>query len=712
MAKKRKSTATQEAISASEPKIQQFRQWSGVNVKEHPPLWQPQNEDNRPNQTDAAFNYLVVQDNVFTTSSKTLECRDDTVTVHHAPDDTKMTDVACLWRSRMFVAMEDGTIRYFDLGDDVDGAWVNVPFTDPDGGEVGRWASINYYADTLICFTEQSEIFISSNGIESVGTDGIKSYPRIADPTDAPKLEAKGKLEEQESGTGTSRVQICYTYTNVFGNTLASDWATIWVSAGPVEWSSAQYLKISGTAPTGKFITGVDIYEADEDNSDAIFAGHVDLDDGGDWSFNWLGALMDTSVWTNVALSIPTENSTKGVNAKYMEHHDGRLYFWGGDQEYRLWIGGNAGAELSVARGLGGAWVDIEPGTGTVVHGTAKYKTSSGSTIVTVMCGNVNTNQIKRYNLVETNVSLTNELTTKGYMYEEVSNVIGCNSRWGYGVFEDGLYALNRYGLGVTTMAMEYSSQMRVNWVSDVVQPVFTSVLSHRLNNSRMVYIDGVAHIIFAEEDDDSPYLATVVLCYDLTQKAWYTYSVPEARHLLHAMPIDYEGEWEGLGLVCEDTVYMIPTTGPREHTAPNYVSYVETGELAIRTPPHQTHYIAQLQLKFDWFVGECDVDVYGMDYYGRAVHANKHIKRDTCVRDLSEFIRLDWYLVTYHVIIRGKAKYRLSQILAKVWSQPYRINLPYGYDDLNEYVEAHGRHGTENHYIDSYNNLERVILT
>lgn len=706
MAKRRKSTATQEAISASEPKAQQFKSWQGINIKEHPPLWHPQTETMQPNQTDVLPSYLVVQDNVFTTSSKTLECRDDTVTIHNAPADTKLTGVACLWKDRLFCAMADGSIRYCDLGDDPDKAWVNVPIHDPDGGVRGKWASVNYYATQLICFTDNSEIFVGD--LSTAGTVGISSYPYIADPKTPPTLTPKGTLTTGE----VSRVQVCYTYTNIFGNTLASDWATISLSSGPVEWSSAKYLQISGSAPTGLYITGVDIYEADEDNTDAIFIGHVDLRDGGSWTYNWLGALMDTSVWTNVALSIPTENSTKGVNAKYMEHHDGRLYFWGGDEEYRLWIGGNAGSELSVARGLGGAWVDIEPGTGTVVHGTAKYKTSSGSTIVTIMCGNDNTNQVKRYNLVETNVSLTNELSSKGYMYEEVSNVIGCNSRWGYGVFEDGLYAVSRYGLGVTTMAMEYSSQMRVQYVSDMVQPVFTSVIGNRLNNSRMVYIDGVAYIVFADETKDSPYLSTVIMCYDLAQKAWFTYSVPEAKHLLHALAIDSDDHWEGLGLVCEDAVYMIPTTGEREHTAPNYVSFLETGELALRTPPHQTQYIAQLQFRFDWFVGECDIDVTGIDYYGRVCHVRKHVKKDTCVRNLDVFARLDWYLVTYHVTIKGKARYRLSQVLAKVWQQSYKINLPYGFDDLNEYTDAHGNHGTDNHYIESYNNLERVILT
>ena len=447
-----------------------------------------------------------------------------------------------------------------------------------------------------------------------------------------------------------------------------------------------------------------------DDSTEFAFAGHVNLEDGGSWAYNWLGALADTSQWSNVSLEIPTENTTKGVNARHMTHIDGRLYFWGGDLEYRLWIGGNPGNELSVARGVGGAFVDIEPGTGTSVECVLKHKTYSASSIITVLCGNPNTEQVKRFNLLETNVTVTNELTSKGYMTEEVSNVVGCNSRWGAGVFEDGLYAVNRYGLALTTHAMEYNNQLKVGWVSDQIKPIFTDRLGKRLNNARLVYVDGIVHLVLGEEDSDN--LDPVIFCYDIGAKAWWTYTYGTKEKILHVMAIDSQEFEEGCGVITPTRFALIPTTGPKLDTPPNFgTCYLETGELSVRLPPNESVWLEQIELDFDYFVGDIEIVVTGVDYYGRRFEVSKLVSYDTMVTNLQTWIRIGMIIRTYHIRIKGPARFRLFQILQKTYVQSSKINLVYGWDAVSEVRNHYDETGLDRHYLDSYNNLYHALV-
>lgn len=708
---KKKSTATQKAMTSSEPRITSLRQWAGINVLEKYPKWNPlATAFGEANQADLQDNFLMIQNNLACTVSKAIETRDDDILIATAPNGTEFTGVACLQRDNLICAFADGTIRVHVLNDPVD-SWTQVPVTDQDGEEDSSktWTEIGYYADTLICLSDEAECFIGSLG--GMTTDGVKSYPLISDPDTAPTMTNKGDLADGD----VSRVQVCYVYTNVFGSTLTSPVATKYVSASPVEWSAAQYMQVSGTAPTGKFITGVDIYFTMDDSTEFAFAGHVTLTDGGAWSYNWLGALADTSQWTNVSLEVPTENTTKGVNARHLTHIDGRLYFWGGDLEYRLWIGGNPGNELSVARGVGGAFVDIEPGTGTSVECVLKHKTYSASSIITVLCGNPNTEQIKRFNLLETNVTVTNELTSKGYMTEEVSNVVGCNSRWGAGVFEDGLYAVNRYGLALTTHAMEYNNQLRVGWVSDQIKPIFTDRLGKRLNNARLVYVDGIIHLVLGQEDND--WLDPVIFCYDIGAKAWWTYtygtdSTYPTEKILHVMAIDSQDFDEGCGVITPDRFALIPTTGPKLDTKPNFGDvYIETGELALRQPPNETIWLEQLEFDFDYFVGDCTITVTGVDYYGRRFEVTKDVSYETMVTNLQVWLRLGFLIRTYHLSIKGPARFRMYQILQKTYSQSAKINLVYGMDSYSEVRNHYDETGLDHHEVESYNNLVKALV-
>lgn len=703
---KKKSTATQKAMTSSEPRVTSLRQWAGINIIEKYPNWNPlETQFAQSNQVDLADNFLVVQNNLACAVSKAIETRDDDVLIATAPKGVEFTGVACLQKNNLICAFSDGSIRVHVLGDDV-ASWSNIPISDPDGSKRSavQWTEIDYYADTLICLSDEAECFIGSLG--SMTTDGVRSYPLVPDPTVAPTMTNKGELTDGD----VSRIQVCYVYTNVFGSTVASPVSTKYVSASPVEWSASQYMQVSGTAPKGYSITGVDVYFTMDDSTEFAFAGHVTLTDGGAWSYNWLGALADTSQWTNVSLEVPTENTTKGVNARHMTHIDGRLYFWGGDLEYRLWIGGNPGNELSVARGVGGAFVDIEPGTGTSVECVLKHKTYSASSIITILCGNPNTEQIKRFNLLETNVTVTNELTSKGYMTEEVSNVVGCNSRWGAGVFEDGLYAVNRYGLALTTHAMEYNNQLRVGWVSDQIKPIFTDRLGKRINNARLVYVDGIIHLVLGQEESDN--LDPVIFCYDIGAKAWWTYTYGTDEKILHVMSIDSQEFDEGCGIITPTRFALIPTTGPKLHTPPNFGDcYIETGELSVRQPPNEMMWLEQLEFDFDYFVGECDIKVTGVDYYGRRFEIEKSVTYDDMVTNLQVWMRIGMLVRTYHLSIKGPARFRLYQILQKIYSQSSKINLVYGLDAYSEVRNHYDETGLDHHEIDSYNNLVHVLV-
>lgn len=708
MAKKNSTkTATKEALQASEPKIQNFKQWSGMNIKEASPSWTPESEQD---QTDLAMNYFLVQNNAdMTLPQKGVATRADAEIIASVPEDgIEFEGVTCLWGDILYCVFSDNTLRYHKLGNPPD-LWAKVRLVDPDGDH-GRITNVEHFQSTLIVFTANSEIFTGyRKSVNGYVVDEVSSAAFIDTPTDACSVECMGGLSEGD----VTRIAVQYTYTNRFGQTLPSPVKTIYVDASPVEWSSARYLKISGVAPTGKGITGIDIYYALDDNSDAVFGGHVTLSDGGSWSYNWLGAMADTSIWTSVPLTVPTENTTKGVHAQYCADHDGRLYFWGdSDNPSRLYIGGNAGSELSVSRGLGGAFIDIDPDGDMVVHGTAKFKTYNGASIVTVMCGNPNTGDVKRFNLLETSITLTNEITSKGYMSEEVSNVIGCNSRWGYGVFADGLYSVSRYGLAVTTQVMESNNQLKAQYVSDPVKPIFTESMGNQLTNCRMVFIDGVIYIVLGMEDGGDDSLDEVVLCYDVDGKAWWTYTVPEIDGgLLHAFSIDSQDHWEGLGLIARKHVAMIPTTGDGGMSAPRFPVLLETGELTTRQPISATHYLCQLELRFDFFCGDATITVQGIDYYGRSFKAVKNVHEDA-VLDFPVWIRVDKLVETYNVRIEGKARFRMTHILAKVYQQSSKVNLVYGFDDRVSYRSRRGKEVHDHHCLKSYNNLRDAIVT
>lgn len=757
-----------------------------MNIKNAPNGWQPRTEGgHNHNQQDLKPTFFMIQNNMETADNLTVETRPDSIVMCQAPmlDGLKLpfTGVACLYRHFLLCACRGN--------DDTDSIWwcdirFGTPWnrvalndaeesSDPIGYTV---TEIGYYEKKVIVLTRhrnqsnewESEIFTGDiyhdeeTDFFSIGTDtGVNQYVRSAHYIDDPiypltltpqgmKWNTTGEPEQDGDRTinMTTRISIYYTYTNEFGSTKAGKVnghtlvATVWTELNPVAWSSAKYLEIRGEVPSGdmaKGVTGIDLFCTLDNNVEEIFIGHVDLSGRSGatpWTYNWLGALTDTSQWTTSQLKLPGENTTKGVAAQHFACHDSRLYFWGDpSRPYTLYIGGNPGSELSIARGLGGAWVDIEPGTGYEVKGTAKWKTVSGANIVTIMCGNKNTNKVKRFNLVETNIVMTNEVQSKGYMYEEVSNVVGCNSRWGYGVFGDGLYSIGRYGLMLTTMAMEYNSQMRAQSVSEAIEPIFTEQRGKHLSNARMICINDIIYIALADPDIDyntsemGSDLAQIIFCYDLNLKAWYTMSHDEVvggnsqiERIKHIMAIDSQDFEEGLGVITENKIILYPTAGKPEGldvmgstSAPIFDVVLESGELPSKTPKQEMYYIEQLELRFDYFAGDGKCYIEGVDYYGRPFKVEKILNKKgigRMMRDYTEWIRIGRYVESYRVRIEGQMRCRLVSMNAKAYTVSKRVGLPYGYDASSSHVRRSGQEVFDHHYVKDYNSLRRALVT
>ncbi len=705
-------TATKEALQASEPKLQVFNKWQGVSILGRPADWVPTDLDGAQ-ETDLAFSFNHIQNNLLSTGPNgTMETRPQTREIALVPAGLEFTGVVCVWGSRIYAAMTGGNehyLKYHDLAWPAE-QWSDVQMIDPDdpsGVNHNPITEVGWFSTKLVVLTQDSsgkgEIFVGERE-----DDKVSSALHIPEPTQEANLSVQAQLAE---GTVT-RIQVQYVYTNQFGSTLPSPISVINVDRSPVEFSSIAYLKIDGTCPMNYGITGVDIYCTLDENVDAIFIGHVNITNNQtSWVYNWLGALADTTVWTSVSLQVPTENNTKGVDARYFNHHDGRLFFWGGSEPYRLWIGGNPGNELSVARGIGGAFVDIEPGTGQWVSGTEKFKTYNGATIITVMCGHTNTSMVTRYNLLENNITVTNELQAKGYLYEKVNNVIGCNSRWGFGVFEDGLYSIGRYGLALTTQAMESSNQLRIQYVSEQIEGVFQDRIGNILDDARLVYIDGVCYMVFSNPDTLAPYLDNVVLCYDIALKAWYTITYPTDAHILHVFNIDSHDYEEGLGIITPSTIFRMQTTTPPDTEKPNFDVFIQSGEIGVRQPLQETCYLCQVELYFDYFIGDLDVYIRGTDYYGRDITVHKIISWDTMQRDHREWIRVNMLMENYNIQVKGPARFRLTHFISKVYTQSKKIALPYGWDSHSYYTDRRGD-VDDHHYLRDYNNLRNAIVT
>lgn len=703
----------------SEPRIQVFRDFNGlsfehagdIDVREGP-----------ENQTDLQMNYMFLQNNVSVASNKTLETRDEIVELFKAPSGVRFTGPVKLIGSKLYAAKSDGNIGVADLGNasSVPAMTSNVTLVNNTGSE-HTWTSLNYYDNKLIAMTSQNEIWTADM---SAYTAGVLSNAReVPNPTTqfaiggstGNRLNPKGSLRINASMTDAYpfRIEIAHTYVNKFGPTEASP-NTVFYANHPVsEWHAGCYLQINGTIPQGYGIKAIELYYASDNAMDMLFLGRRDVAASATaWSYNWYGYIDATSMWPMANLIVPTENYTKGVHASRVKDIDGRLYFYGdSSNKQRLYIGGNPGNLLSISPGTGGGFVDVEPGTGQAVRHVCKYKTQSGNSIVTMLCASPNTRKDQRYNLVENSISLSNEQSMKSWQAEQVAGAVGCKSYDGAVVCEDGLYSISRYGLTLTTMTMEYNSQIRTNYVSDAIKPVFTDAVDteSRLINAMLLELDGIIYMALGIDSDEEGRLDNVLFCYDIDLKAWWTYTLDVDLPILNLFHVDWQGEREGIGIVTRSGIYLMPTTvGDSGESAPKHTFVIESAQLSTQMPQQGWQYLSQLEFHFDHFVGTATIHVKAIDMFGRKLDIKKVVSEDEELFDHVVRMRIDQRLMSYTISITGKARFRMTHFLARVYTISNKLGQVWGFDDSISHRSAGSVHPT----FKCYNDVRRAIFT
>ena len=598
----------------------------------------------------------------------------------------------------------------------VGGAW-NVDFF--EAKDNNTWTHLGYADDQLVGMTANQQIWTGT-----VDSNVISNAMVIPDPDTPDDQIAFADLKKVGSGVSISsskddpdfphRLSICYTLINKYGPTKPSMFTTFYANKSLVEWTSSNYIQINGFAPNGKGVLAVELYYTDGDAQEPAFLGRVNVPDIPEseelsgkkkWSFNWTGYHVDTASWIVSNLSIPRSNYTGGVPSSKMAAIDGRLYFWGNPQyPYRIWVGGNPGNRFSVAPGTGGGFVDAGPGIGTVIKDVLKFKTQQGASIVTTVTDNQNSSREARFNLVESTISLSNEQSVSGLLAEQVAGAVGCKSEHGAIAAGDGLYTVSRYGLAITTLTMEYNSQLQVMYVSDPIEPVFLKLSGEQLKSSVLHEINGILYMTFGKLDET---LDNVIFCYDIGLKAWWTYTIEINEPILNMISIDYEGAKEGLGIVTASGVYLLPTTqGNPPRVMPDHSVLIESGELSTVQPLQAVHHLTQLEFRFDYFIGEIDIIVKMVDQFGRIVTTRKRVRHDELQHQLAEHIRIDQVVESYSITIVGKANFRMTHFIANLYPKPARVGIVNGFNSS----QGHGTSGVIRRTFNSYNDLRNTI--
>lgn len=717
----------------SEPRQQVFKEFNGCNFQLSPRDFTLGKEVDQE-QADLQMNYVVIQHNAGVTDNKTIETRNNIVKLFEPPNDQlSFTNASILVRDFLYIGMSDGSLyRYKITGEE---SPYEVELTDNAmHGAVGHtWSSFEYIDGKLIGMTVEGWIWIGNEDpLSKMRIDSMENSARIDDPDPPyidpdetipidptpglPRNNVRGmgvlSLSATETDNTPFRVGIAWSYVNKFGPTRCSDQSTFYASAPVDEWHSGQYTRVTGMLDPDDNIEAVEIYYTVGNASVLQFAGRVDIDnDDVDelgrvvWSYDWMGYLDSTSMWPMANLIAPTENMTDGVHATHIKAIDGRLYFWGGDNPYRLWIGGNPGNLLSTSPGTGGGFVDVEPDTGQEIRVVTKYKTQSGASIVTILTDSPNSSKEQRFNLVENSITISNEQNMKSWQAEQVAGSVGCKSFKGGLACEDGLYSISRYGLALTTMTMEYNSQIRTNYVSAPVKPVFTDLNGIQMKNSILLERDGIMYLAFGEDEDS---LDELLFCYDIDLKAWWTVSIDVDGPIIDLLHIDYESAREGIGIVTYDAVYMLPLTHDDDPVdEADFPVVLQTGELATTQPQQNWVYLSQLEFRFDYFLGYVDVDVTGIDQFGRRVETHKRFSHDETQYDLAEYMRVDLRLQSYQIRITGQARFRLTHFIAKVYVMSAKQGLVWGFDDSQSFRSDGDIHPT----FRDYNDIRQAII-
>ena len=716
----------------SEPKLQVFKDFSGVNFEQSMQIVDEFSHVDRPHdgpsdQTDLQMNYLFLQNNVATTGNKTLETRDDIVTLFSAAQGSSFTGPAKLIGSELYVAGKvNGTDAIMHKSLTSHGVMSETINVNDHTGSGYEWTSLDYYDDKLIALTEQNEMWTAPISRQTYRPTGsISNVTPIPNPTTdfTGHLTPQGDLQISTTMTQDCpyRIAIAHTWVNKYGPTAISPNTVFYANYPVSEWHVGRFLRIDYTLPNQEYgVIAVELYYTTDNAMSMIFFGRVDTrPDQRQWSYDWYGYVDATSMWPIANLIAPTENYTSGVPASRICNIDGRLYFWG-DREnpQRLYIGGNPGNLLSVSPGTGGGFVDVEPGTNQAIRYVCKYKTQSGNSIVTMLCDSPNSYKEQRFNLVENTVSLSNEQNMKSWQAEQVAGAIGCKSYDGALVCEDGLYSVSRYGLALTTMTMEYNSQIRTNYVSDAIKPIFVDATSinERLSSSILLERDGVIYMALGKlttvidlETGEKGGFDNVLFCYDIDNKAWWTYTLDVDSTILNLFHVDWDGDREGIGIVTSNRIYMLPLTVRDDvDTMTNHSFLIETAQLSTQMPKQGWQYLSQLEFHFDYFVGEATIEVRMIDMFGRDIKVRKTISESEAQYDLMVHMRIDQRVMSYVITMTGEARFRMTHFIARVYTMSNKVSQVWGFDDSISHRSAGSIHPT----FKCYNDVRRAIFT
>ena len=704
----------------SEPRQQVFRDFGGCNFELSPREF-TLGKDVDQEQSDLQMNYVVVQNNAKIASNKTIETRNNIVKLFDAPSGRQFTDAAILIGREFYIGLDDGQLKYGNI----DGhSLANVTLNNLAGASGSHWKSFAYADNKLIGMTSENNIWTGT-----VGSHQISNAKKVTfNGSDAPpafafnNLVAKGSLDiiafddpdfDTKVETHPYRIAVAYTYVNKFGPTVHSDQYTFYANYPVDEWHGGRYLQIQATAPANFNILAAEIYYTTGNASTLLFAGRKDIRADGSadssnhpWTFNWYGYLDATNMWPVANLIAPEENYTAGVKASHATCIDSKMYFWGdSEQPQRLYIGGNPGNLFSISPGTGGGFVDVEPGSGEEIRVVTKYKTQSGASIVTMLCDSKNTTREQRFNLVENSVSLSNEQNMKSWQAEQVAGAVGCKSFNGAVVCEDGIYSISRYGLALTTLTMEYNSQIRTNYVSDPIKPAFTNKNRSALRNSIILECDGVIYIAFGKDDES---IDNMLFCYDIDQRAWWTINLDIDEAILNLFHIDYEGYREGIGIITRNSVYLLPLTKDDSLlTSADFPVTIQSGELSTMQPVQNWFYLSQMEFRFDYFIGSVLVELTGIDQFGRKVKTSKAFSHEQTVYNLAEYMRIDLRLQSYQIRITGTARFRLTHFIAKEYTMSAKQGLVWGFDDSQSFRSDGDIHPT---FLD-YNDIRKAII-
>ena len=718
---KRKPGGAAGRAPLTEPKIQLFNRFAGCDFRLSPREFDAvyASELNDPEQTDLLMNYMVIQNNVRLAPNMTLESRQNIVKLFDAPPDKELTGVATLVGDRLFAACSDKSIHHGRLEHTGVGNLLNQVAIDDRSNDLldNTWTFLGQADDTLVGLTAGKQIWTGVLDDFSLNNSyfHLANALYIPDPVSSlpfSSLSAVGSLTISQTWSQATpfRISICHTLLNKYGPTLPSPFLTFFASKPTSEWSSNAYVSMSGTIASGTSgIIAIEIYYIEGEYTDPIFLTRIGLTPDADveksWRFNWLGYFYDTSIWTIANLSIPSMNYTRGVPATRMASHDGQLYFWGGDPPHRIWIGGNPGNRFSVSTGTGGGFVDCEPGSGTIVREVLKFKTQQGASIVTALCDNKNSQKEHRFNLVESSISLNNEQSVKAWQAEKISGTVGCKSHHGAIVAADGLYAVSRYGLALTTLTMEYNSQLRVQHVSDAIEPVFLKQYGTQLSLATLFSVNDVLYMTFGSADGD---LDNIIFCYDVDTKAWWTYSIDVDEPILNMLHIDHESHREGIGIITPSAIYLLPTIREDNVGLPaDYDILIESAEISTTSPVQGMHHLSQLEFRFDTFIGDLDIVVTCVDQFGRTIQTKKRVSHQTLQHQLAEYVRIDKVVESYKITLTGRARMRLTHFMAKVYPKSHRIGMVWGFDSQ----QSHSSPGSIHRTFSSYNDLKKAII-